>query len=104
LAAVERATEQRERAQGGAVPPDGAALLLQMEGCRMMTNDNRVREQTRVRQQRFRQRHWRIDYVPCGDVQGIILSYRAAYPDRCIAEVIDRLILAGHQAMAGRFR
>lgn len=55
----------------------------------------------RLRMQRYRATHRRIDYVPAPDALAAIERHLAAGMDNCIAGVIDRLIEAGDKAVTG---
>lgn len=55
----------------------------------------------RVRVQRYRATHRRIDYVPSQTVLETIDRHLAAGLDNCIAGVIDKLIAAGDKAVTG---
>lgn len=55
----------------------------------------------RVRVQRYRATHRRIDYAPSPTVLAVIDRHLAAGMDNCIAGVIDRLIAAGDKAVTG---
>lgn len=59
------------------------------------------RSGNRACMQRYRARHKRIDYAPSPEALAIIEAWRAQKLDNCIAGVIDRLIRAGHAALAG---
>ncbi len=53
------------------------------------------------RVRRYRTKHRRIDYVPAADVARIIEDCQKRYPTYCLADIIDRLIRAGHKAVSG---
>jgi len=55
----------------------------------------------RVRVQRYRATHRRIDYVPSPLVLATIERHLAAGLDNCLAGVIDHLIAAGDNAITG---
>ena len=55
----------------------------------------------RVRVQKYRATHRRIDYAPAQSALAAIERHLAAGMDNCIAGVIDRLIAAGDQAITG---
>lgn len=55
----------------------------------------------RLRVQRYRAKHRRIDYAPSPEVLALIERHLAAGLDNCIAGVIDRLIAAGDKAITG---
>lgn len=55
----------------------------------------------RVRVQRYRANHRRIDYAPAPEVLEVIKRHLTAGLDNCAAGVIDRLIAAGHKAITG---
>ena len=55
----------------------------------------------RVRMQRYRAKHRRIDYVPSPLVLAAIERHLAAGLDNGIAGVIDHLIDAGDKAVTG---
>ncbi len=55
----------------------------------------------RLRVQRYRAKHRRIDYVPAPEVLALIERHLADGLDNCIAGVVDRLIEAGDKAIAG---
>lgn len=63
-----------------------------------------TREAARRRQQRYRDRHRRIDYAPAADVAKLIADLRAANPTKCTADLLDQLIRAGHKALMSRYR
>lgn len=58
----------------------------------------------RLRVQRYRAKHRRIDYAPSVDALALIERYLAAGLDNCTAGVIDRLIVAGGKAITGNGR
>lgn len=53
-----------------------------------------------IRQQRYRAKHRRIDYVPDPDVLAIIQKHAKLMPWN-LAGVIDELIVAGDKAVTG---
>lgn len=55
----------------------------------------------RIRVQRYRAQHRRIDYAPSADAQALIERHLASGLDNCTAGVIDRLIVAGSKAITG---
>ncbi len=55
----------------------------------------------RLRVQRYRAKHRRIDYAPSADALVLIERHLAAGLDNCAAGVIDRLIEAGDRAVSG---
>ena len=55
----------------------------------------------RVRVQRYRATHRRIDYAPSPTVLAAIDRHLAAGLDNCIAGVLDHLIEAGDKAITG---
>lgn len=54
----------------------------------------------RVRNQRYRAKHRRIDYFPSPAAQAAIDLGMAAKLSNCLAGTLDALILAGHRAKA----
>ena len=54
-----------------------------------------------ARVRRYRAMHRRIDYAPSSDALAIIELWLGAKLDNCRAGVIDRLVLAGHNAISG---
>lgn len=54
---------------------------------------------TRVRVQRYRATHRRIDYAPSPEALAAAERRLAAGLDTCMAGVIDRLIMAGDKAL-----
>lgn len=54
----------------------------------------------RARVQRYRAKHKRIDYVPSPAALAIIEACLLRRLDNSLAGVIDRLVLAGHRAIA----
>jgi hypothetical protein len=54
----------------------------------------------RVRVQRYRATHRRIDYAPSANALAAIERHLANGLDNCFAGVIDRLIAAGDRAIA----
>lgn len=66
--------------------------------------DNEVKDakvMARVRVQRYRAKHRRIDYAPAPDVLAVIERHVAAGMDNCIAGALDMLIAAGDKAISG---
>ena len=55
----------------------------------------------RVRVQRYRAKHRRIDYAPSPDALVLIERHLAAGMDNCIAGALDMLITAGDKAISG---
>lgn len=55
----------------------------------------------RLRVQRYRSTHRRIDYAPSADALVLIERHLAAGLDNCAAGAIDRLIAAGDKAITG---
>lgn len=55
----------------------------------------------RARVMRYRARHRRIDYVPSPEVLAIIDLWLKAKLNHCMVGVIDELVIAGHNAIAG---
>lgn len=55
----------------------------------------------RIRLQRYRQKHTRLDYYPSPDVADIIAFHQASGKEPCIAGILDGLIRAGHRAVSG---
>lgn len=55
----------------------------------------------RVRVQRYRAAHRRIDYAPSTEALALIERHLAAGLDNCTAGVIDRLIVAGDKSITG---
>lgn len=55
----------------------------------------------RLRVQRYRTKHRRIDYAPAPEVLAVIERHLTAGLDNCVAGVIDRLIAAGDEAITG---
>jgi len=55
----------------------------------------------RVRVQRYRATHRRIDYAPSQPALAAIERHLAAGLDNCAAGVIDKLIEAGDKAVTG---
>lgn len=53
-----------------------------------------------IRQQRYRAKHRRIDYIPDADVLAIIQKHRKLMPWN-LAGVLDALIMAGDKAITG---
>lgn len=58
----------------------------------------------RVRVQRYRATHRRIDYAPAPDALAAIERHLAAGLNNCIAGVIDNLIEAGDKAVTGNVK
>ena len=71
--------------------------LAVAKGDRTMTKPNAIR------QQRYRAKHRRIDYVPDPDVLAIIQKHTKLMPWN-LAGVIDALIMAGDKAISGNDR
>lgn len=66
--------------------------------------DNEVKDAkvtARVRVQRYRAKHRRIDYAPAPEVLAVIERHLTAGLDNCVAGVIDRLVAAGDKAISG---
>ena len=58
-----------------------------------------------ARVQKYRSTHRRIDYVPCPEALAAIEKHLSIKLDNnCLAGVIDRLILAGHESITGNAR
>ena len=55
----------------------------------------------RLRVQKYRATHRRIDYAPSQVVLAVIDRHLAAGLDNCIAGVLDQLIEAGDKAITG---
>ena len=56
----------------------------------------------KARVQKYRSTHRRIDYVPCPEALAAIKKHLSIKLDNnCLAGVIDRLILAGNNAITG---
>lgn len=55
-----------------------------------------------ARNRRYREKHRRIDYAPSADALAIIAAWKACKLDNCTAGVLDKLLLAGHQALMAR--
>ena len=55
----------------------------------------------RVRVQRYRAKHRRIDYAPAPAVLAVIERHLTDGLDNCTAGTIDRLIIAGDKAISG---
>lgn len=55
----------------------------------------------RLRVQRYRATHRRIDYAPSADALVLIERHLAAGLDNCAAGVIDRLVVAGDKVISG---
>jgi len=66
-------------------------------------NSDRINRKVaaRVRVQRYRATHRRIDYAPAQPALSAIERHLAAGLDNCIAGVIDKLIEAGDKAITG---
>ena len=60
-----------------------------------------ARVAARVRVQRYRATHRRIDYAPAPEVLAVIERHFTAGLDNCVTGVIDRLIVAGDKAVSG---
>ena len=58
----------------------------------------------RVRVQKYRATHRRIDYAPSPSVLAVIERHLDAGLDNCIAGVIDHLIEAGDKAVTGNMK
>ena len=58
----------------------------------------------RMRVQKYRATHRRIDYAPAQPALAAIERHLAAGLDNCIAGVIDKLIEAGDKAITGNVR
>ena len=54
---------------------------------------------TSARNRRYREKHRRIDYAPSANALAIIAAWKARKLDNCTAGVLDKLLLAGHQAL-----
>ena len=67
----------------------------------MKNQENDLKITSRVRVQRYRATHRRIDYAPSPAVLAAIDRHLAAGLDNCIAGVIDHLIEAGDKAITG---
>lgn len=61
--------------------------------------DSKVTAKLRV--QRYRAKHRRIDYAPSADALALIERHLTSGLDNCTAGVIDRLIVAGSKAITG---
>lgn len=59
---------------------------------------------TSARNRRYREKHRRIDYAPSADALAIITAWKGRNLDNCMAGVLDKLLLAGHQALMARQR
>ena len=57
---------------------------------------------TRARNQRYREKHRRIDYTPSADALAIITAWKVRKLDNCMAGVLDKLLLAGHRALSAQ--
>lgn len=67
-----------------------------------MNNENtNSKVMARVRVQKYRATHRRIDYAPSPSVLAVIERHLDAGLDNCIAGVIDHLIEAGDKAVTG---
>ncbi len=53
----------------------------------------------RARNQRYRAKHRRIDYVPSAAALAAITTWKQRNLDNCTAGVMDKLLLAGHHAL-----
>lgn len=67
----------------------------------MNNDENSGKVSARIRVQRYRATHRRIDYVPSVAVLAAIDRHLAARLDNCIAGVIDQLVVAGDRAISG---
>lgn len=56
----------------------------------------------RARNQRYRARNRRIDYIPSAAALAAITTWEARKLDNCTAGVLDKLLLAGHQALTAQ--
>lgn len=66
------------------------------------SRSNRTRQPTtgtRARNRRYRAKHRRIDYAPSSDALAIITLWKERKLDNCMAGVLDKLLMAGHQAL-----
>lgn len=67
-----------------------------------MDNDKKaIKITARLRVQRYRATHRRIDYAPSAEALVLIERHLAAGLDNCAAGVIDRLIAAGDKVITG---
>jgi len=57
---------------------------------------------TSARNRRYREKHRRIDYAPSADALAIITAWKGRKLDNCMAGVLDKLLIAGHQALAAQ--
>ena len=67
----------------------------------MNSDETTVKVMARVRVQKYRATHRRIDYAPAPDALAAIERHLATGMDNCIAGVIDKLIEAGDKAITG---
>lgn len=67
----------------------------------MKNKETDLKETSRVRMQKYRATHRRIDYAPAPDALAVIEQHLVAGLDNCIAGVIDKLITAGDKAVTG---
>ncbi len=67
----------------------------------MNNQTNSGKNTGRLRVQKYRATHRRIDYAPSKSAQMAIERHLAAGMDNCIAGVIDQLIEAGDQVITG---
>jgi len=51
--------------------------------------------------QRYREKNKRIDYVPSPNALAVIQATADRGTDKCMASIIDRLIVAGGAAISG---
>ena len=58
----------------------------------------------RARNQRYRAKHRRIDYVPSAAALAAIATWKDRSLDNCTAGVMDKLLLAGHHALTSSDR
>ena len=70
----------------------------------MKNKETDLKETSRVRMQKYRATHRRIDYAPAQPALAAIERHLAAGLDNCIAGVIDELIKAGDKAITGNAR
>jgi len=75
-----------------------------------MTTENKANAKSRApnqasgnlaRVRRYRALHRRVDYIPSPAALAIIAAWLDAKLDNCLAGVLDRLVLAGHDAISG---
>ena len=55
-----------------------------------------------ARLRQFRTRNMRIDYYPTADARAVIKQLRALNPKLSIVTLLDALVVAGQEALAGR--